>query len=227
MNISLKSPDISQNHLNLLYHPKTSIPAKITTLKFTPAISCVIAQINDQIKKKKAENESTRSASAKEFLNTAKIQLLQTYEINNQSEILKALDHIAHAIKNTQKSEKKLDKIIVSNQETNQLLQKLIKSSTQQISKISHKEVNQSIHLNQVNSAKSQTYAQITAKQNSATWQTVEKNAKTSIKSNAKAEIKAEYKAKRVVVETSQNLDQLDFKPMEIRAKINQALQNA
>ena len=95
---------------------------------------------------------------------------MQTYEISNQSEILKALDHIAHAIKNTQKSEKKLDKIIVSNQETNQLLQKLIKSSTQQISKISHKEVNQSIHLNEMNSAKSQTYAQITAKQNSTTW---------------------------------------------------------
>ena len=157
-------------------------------------------------------------------MNAAKNQLLQAYEISNQSEILKALNYIAHAVKDTLKSEEKLNKVIVSNQETNQLLQKLIKSSAQQISKISSKEANQSVHLNQVNSAKSPIYAQITAKQNFATWQTVEKNAKTSIKSNAKAEIKAEYKAKRVIVETSQNLDQLNFKLMKIRAKINQAL---
>ena len=83
MNISFKSLDISQNHSNLSYHSKTSIPAKITTLKFIPVISCAIAQINDQIKKRKTENKDIKSASAKEFLNAVKNQLLQTYEISN------------------------------------------------------------------------------------------------------------------------------------------------
>ena len=86
-------------------------------------------------------------------MNAAKSQLLQTYKISNQLEMLQALDYIAHVIKDTQKSEKKSNKIVISNQKINQLLQKLIKLSTQQIPKVSHKEANQLIHLNQVNLA--------------------------------------------------------------------------
>ena len=83
MNILFKSFNISQNHCILSYHTKILISAKIITLKFTSVISCTITQINNQIKKRKAENEDTKSALIKEFLNTAKNQLLQTYKISN------------------------------------------------------------------------------------------------------------------------------------------------
>ena len=103
MNISLKSFDISQNHLNLLYHLKISISAKIIIHKFTSAIFCAIAQINDQIKKRKVIKKIKKSTliSIKELLNAVKSQLLQIYKISNQLEILQTLNYIAHAIKNT------------------------------------------------------------------------------------------------------------------------------
>ena len=74
MNILFKSLNISQNYLNISYHSKTSISAKIIIFKFTFTISCAITQINDQIKKRKTIKKIKKSTSilVKKLLNAVK-----------------------------------------------------------------------------------------------------------------------------------------------------------